>query len=117
MVDVRATFEPDPSQAKVYDTLYPEFVNLYKQHQADPQASEPPLSEEYTMEPSDLDFVVDVLETELRPYRDSHHTYRQLPATGRPRAEILGEMRELADARGAEVARRIRLRCGVSRRI
>jgi xylulokinase len=31
MVEVRATFEPDRSQAKVYDTVYPEFVNLYKQ--------------------------------------------------------------------------------------
>ena len=31
MVEVGATFEPDPSQAKVYDKLYPEFVNLYKQ--------------------------------------------------------------------------------------
>jgi xylulokinase len=30
MVEVGATFEPDASQAKVYDTLYPEFVNLYK---------------------------------------------------------------------------------------
>jgi len=30
MVDVRATYEPDPSQAQVYDKLYPEFVNLYK---------------------------------------------------------------------------------------
>jgi xylulokinase len=30
MVDVRATFEPDLSQANVYDKLYPEFVNLYK---------------------------------------------------------------------------------------
>jgi len=48
------------------------------------------------MEASDLDFVVDVLEAELRPDRDSHHTYRRLPATGRPRAEILAEMRELA---------------------
>jgi glutamate/tyrosine decarboxylase-like PLP-dependent enzyme len=48
------------------------------------------------MESSDLDFVVDVLEAELRPYRESHHTYRELPATWRPRAEILGEMRELA---------------------
>jgi glutamate/tyrosine decarboxylase-like PLP-dependent enzyme len=49
------------------------------------------------MESSDLDFVVDVLEAELRPYRESHHTYRQLPVTGRPRAEILVEMRELSD--------------------
>jgi len=48
------------------------------------------------MEPSDLDFVVDVLEAELRPYRASHPTYRRLPATGRPRSEILQEMRELA---------------------
>jgi len=31
MVDVRATFSPDPVRAKVYDRLYPEFVNLYKQ--------------------------------------------------------------------------------------
>jgi xylulokinase len=30
MVEVQATFEPDHSQAKIYDTLYPEFVNLYK---------------------------------------------------------------------------------------
>jgi xylulokinase len=30
MVEVRATFEPDVAQAKVYDKLYPEFVNLYK---------------------------------------------------------------------------------------
>jgi sugar (pentulose or hexulose) kinase len=30
MVDVRATFEPDPSVAHVYDTVYPEFVNFYK---------------------------------------------------------------------------------------
>jgi xylulokinase len=31
MVEVRATFEPDLSQGPVYDKLYPEFVNLYKQ--------------------------------------------------------------------------------------
>ena len=48
------------------------------------------------MESSDLDFVVDILEAELRPYRETHHTYRELPTTGRPRAEILAEMRELA---------------------
>ena len=30
MIDVKATFEPDRAQAKVYDKLYPEFVNLYK---------------------------------------------------------------------------------------
>jgi hypothetical protein len=61
------------------------------------------------MESSDLDFVVDVLEAELRPYRESHHTYRQLPATGRPRAEILAEMRELVHSGRAEMERRIRL--------
>ena len=48
------------------------------------------------MKPSDLDPVVDALEAELRPYRDSHHTYTRLPATGRDRAEILAEMRDLA---------------------
>jgi sphinganine-1-phosphate aldolase len=53
-------------------------------------------SEENTMESSDLDVVMEVLEAELRPYRDSHHTYRQLPTTGRPRSEILEEMRELS---------------------
>jgi xylulokinase len=31
MVEVRAVFEPDLSTARVYDRLYPEFVNLYKQ--------------------------------------------------------------------------------------
>jgi len=30
MVDVQATFEPDRTQAEVYDKIYPEFVNLYK---------------------------------------------------------------------------------------
>jgi xylulokinase len=30
MIEVKATFEPDRAQAKVYDNLYPEFVNLYK---------------------------------------------------------------------------------------
>jgi xylulokinase len=29
-IEVKATFEPDRAQAKVYDNLYPEFVNLYK---------------------------------------------------------------------------------------
>jgi xylulokinase len=31
MVEVRATFEPDPSPTPVYDQLYDEFVHLYKQ--------------------------------------------------------------------------------------
>jgi len=31
MVEVGRTFEPDPAAAKVYETLYGEFVNLYKQ--------------------------------------------------------------------------------------
>lgn len=48
------------------------------------------------MRSSDLDPVVDALEAELRPYRESHKTYTSLPAAGRPRAEILAEMRELA---------------------
>jgi xylulokinase len=30
MVESEATFEPDPALTKVYDSLYPEFVNLYK---------------------------------------------------------------------------------------
>ena len=29
-VAVQATFEPDLSRAKIYDSIYPEFVNLYK---------------------------------------------------------------------------------------
>jgi sphinganine-1-phosphate aldolase len=48
------------------------------------------------MKPSDLDPVVDALEAELRPYRETHHTYRRLPADGRQRREILEEMRDLA---------------------
>ena len=47
------------------------------------------------MDSSDLDFVMDVLEGELRPYRQSHHTYTRLPAEGRARADILKEIREL----------------------
>jgi xylulokinase len=30
MVEIRATFEPDPATKAVYDSAYPEFVNLYK---------------------------------------------------------------------------------------
>jgi xylulokinase len=30
MIEVKAIFEPDRARAKVYDNLYPEFVNLYK---------------------------------------------------------------------------------------
>ncbi|HUY64960.1 MAG TPA: aminotransferase class V-fold PLP-dependent enzyme [Acidimicrobiales bacterium] len=48
------------------------------------------------MKSSDLDFVVEALEAELRPYRETHHTYTRLPATGRDRDEILAEMRALA---------------------
>ncbi|HEY6624562.1 MAG TPA: hypothetical protein VIX85_12060, partial [Acidimicrobiales bacterium] len=47
------------------------------------------------MESSDLDFVMDVLEGEMRPYRQSHHTYTRLPEVGRARADILAEIREL----------------------
>ncbi|MDE3086076.1 MAG: aminotransferase class V-fold PLP-dependent enzyme [Acidobacteriota bacterium] len=54
------------------------------------------------MKPSDLDPVVDALEAELRPYRDSHHTYRRLPSGGRDRREILDEMRELASREEAK---------------
>ena len=31
MVEVGRTFDPDPTAVKVYDELYDEFVNLYKQ--------------------------------------------------------------------------------------
>ena len=48
------------------------------------------------MKPSDLDPVMDALEAELRPYRDSHRTYTRLPTTGRERSDILDEMRDLA---------------------
>jgi glutamate/tyrosine decarboxylase-like PLP-dependent enzyme len=49
------------------------------------------------MKPSDLDPVVDALEAELRPYRDSHTVFRRLPPAGRDRGEILDEMRGLAE--------------------
>jgi sphinganine-1-phosphate aldolase len=48
------------------------------------------------MEPSDLGEVVEALEAELHPYRESHETFRKLPKAGRDREEILTEMRELA---------------------
>ncbi len=50
------------------------------------------------MEESDLDFVMEVLEAELRPYRDSHHVYDRLPSEARPKEDILAEMRALAEA-------------------
>ena len=49
------------------------------------------------MKPSDLDPVVDALEAELRPYRESHETYKRLPRRGRDRADILAEMRSFAE--------------------
>ncbi len=48
------------------------------------------------MKPSDLDPVIDALEAELRPYRESHRTYTKLPVVGRDRSDILEEMRDLA---------------------
>jgi len=30
MVEIKATFHPEPSRTKVYDTIYPEFINIYK---------------------------------------------------------------------------------------
>ncbi len=39
---------------------------------------------------------MEALEAELRPYRNTHHTYTHLPERGRRRQEILAEMRELA---------------------
>lgn len=50
------------------------------------------------MEESDLDFVMEVLEAELRPYRDSHHVYDRLPSKARPKEDILAEMRAIAEA-------------------
>jgi len=29
-VPIARTFEPDPAHRRVYDTLFPEFVNLYR---------------------------------------------------------------------------------------
>jgi len=49
------------------------------------------------MRRSELDLVVEALETELRPYRESHETFRKLPSEGRDRDEILAEMRGLAE--------------------
>ncbi len=48
------------------------------------------------MEPSELDVVAEALEAELRPYRDTHHTFTRLPEKGMDRDDILSEMRELA---------------------
>ncbi len=49
------------------------------------------------MEPSDLDVVLDLLEASLKPYREQFPTYSRLPEHGRPRAEVLDEMRELTE--------------------
>ena len=65
-------------------------VTVHTGHQGDP------------MDSSDLDFVMDVLEAELRPYRTSHHTYTQLPEQGRSREEILKEMQALTEGEEAK---------------
>ncbi len=44
----------------------------------------------------EFDFIMEVLESELRPYRDSHHVYRKLPEKGKAHEDILTEMNELA---------------------
>ena len=49
------------------------------------------------MKSEDLDPLVDALEAELRPYRQTNHTYTRLPPAGRDRAEILAEMRALSE--------------------
>ena len=54
------------------------------------------------MESSDLDFVMDVLEGEMRPYRESHHTYTRLPEAGRAWADILAEIRDLTSGEEAK---------------
>ncbi|MCL5948107.1 MAG: aminotransferase class V-fold PLP-dependent enzyme [Actinobacteria bacterium] len=46
----------------------------------------------------EFDFIMEVLESELRPYKDSHKVYRSLPAEGRNHSEILAEMRELSSS-------------------
>ncbi len=44
----------------------------------------------------EFDFIMEVLESELRPYRDSYHVYRKLPEKGKAHEDILTEMNELA---------------------
>ena len=44
MVEVGPTYEPDPSVAAVYEELYGEFVNLYKQTKEHPPAAQPALT-------------------------------------------------------------------------
>jgi sphinganine-1-phosphate aldolase len=44
----------------------------------------------------ELDWITQVLEDQLRPYRKTHAVYRELPEQGRARNDVLAEMRELA---------------------
>jgi sphinganine-1-phosphate aldolase len=53
---------------------------------------------ENSMPSSELDTVLEALRAELRPYRGSHPTFARLPTRGRPREEILTEMRDFASA-------------------
>ena len=115
MVEVRADLRARTrTTRRCTAELYPEFVNLYKRTKQIHRRLNP--LKEHTMESSDLDFVVEVLEAELRPYRQSHHTYRQTPGHRKGPGRDPGRDAGAGRGRGAEMARRLRLGCGVPRR-
>lgn len=49
------------------------------------------------MDAAERDALADMLEPDLKPYRDDYERYSTLPHSGRARDEILAEMREIRD--------------------
>lgn len=49
------------------------------------------------MDAAERDALADMLEPDLKPYRDDYERYSTLPRSGRARDEILAEMREIRD--------------------
>jgi sphinganine-1-phosphate aldolase len=45
--------------------------------------------------PAERDALADLLEPDLKPYKDTYQRYPRLPAKGRPREDILSEMQEI----------------------
>jgi sphinganine-1-phosphate aldolase len=49
------------------------------------------------MNPAERDALADMLEPDLKPYKDTYERYPRLPVKGRPRHEILDEMKEIGE--------------------
>ena len=130
---IDAEFLPDPTNRAQFDELYREFRNRYKADKAmharlndhldaapdrplrRPAAERRNQAEDTIVDAAERDALADMLEPELKPYRDDYQRYRAYrhevgdATTSSPRC---GDPRP----RGEQVGRRVRVRRGVPRR-